>query len=76
MIWQPHTRKPEALLPALIAVPGVGDGDPDDGPFLLPGIYHFDTRFGCWMNEHTGLKLRHETFWWISETDILASLPR
>lgn len=78
MIWQPHTRTPEhPSQTAIIAVECVelAPGDCDNRHFILSDIYRFDTRYGCWMTEVTGLKLKHKAFWWLPEDELLATLP-
>ena len=76
MIWQPHTRIPEQPgQTAIIAVKCAKD-DPDDvDRYLLAELYRFDQRFDCWISEGSGLKLKHDVFWWLPETDLLATLP-
>jgi hypothetical protein len=72
MHWNTHIAEPEMNETAVIAV-----FDPADGkPFLLGEIYKFCERHGCWMSESTGLKLKHEAFFWLPEAALLGSLPQ
>jgi len=69
--WHTHAVAPKMGETALIAI-----FDPEDNEaFLLGEIYRFCERHGCWMSETTHLKLKHDTFFWVSESTVLGSLP-
>lgn len=72
MSWQPHTRRPlDPKQTVIVAVPCAIDGQ----PYLLAELYRWEERFGCWIGENSGLRIKHAVFWWLAETELLASLP-
>ena len=68
MRWRPHTEKPEPdVMSGVIACP-----DPQ-GAFLL-GVKLW--RNGQWVDEDDGFPVKSEKFWWIPESEVVATLPR
>jgi hypothetical protein len=76
MNWHTHIVKPAPFETAVIAViPHPGDFH-DNKPFLLGEIYRFDPKHDCWIGEANGLILKHQTYFWMPEDQLLRSLTQ
>ncbi len=66
--WYSQDEKPQGPEVAVIAAF-------DDGtPFLLPELHAWSEAHGCWMSHTGGLLLKHATYKWAREADVLAVL--
>lgn len=71
MHWNTHVVRADPKQPALIAVHCLIDNK----PYLLEELYVWDEGHACWISERCGLKLKHQAYWWLPETDLLETLP-
>lgn len=72
--WRPHTEHPTEHCAAVIAVPVEGlDDDEAASPLLMPRVFNWHPIHG-WAEEETDHPLLYPEFWWMPESDLLASL--
>lgn len=72
--WRPHTETPsERYSAALIAMPDLDD--PETEPPYILGIYIW-SHDAEWRCETNGAPMRQAVYWWLPETELLATLPR
>lgn len=76
--WHPASEAPTLPETAVIATKLPNEYSPDamGGYFILDEMYRFDLKLQRWLGETSGLLLRHESYWWMRENDLLAGLPQ
>jgi hypothetical protein len=61
---------------ALIAIAAPEECDPGGVPDvrLMTELHIFNPADGRWYSERGGMPLRHETYWWLPETEIIEGI--
>lgn len=71
--WRPHTERPRQICTAVIAVRFDPEREDDNGMVLLPAIFQWSPGAG-WTDEETDAPLLHNEFFWLPESDLLATI--
>lgn len=72
--WNAASVIPTEPETAVIAVLPHSAAPEDSSPFLLAEVFRFDPHYQRWIGETSGLLLKHKSFWWAREEDVLAGL--
>lgn len=76
MKWHLHTEQPRPEDLPITALIVVYDRDEEE-PLLMPGVHTMTVKTaGEWVDEGTWRPLRAEKFWWLSESDLMVTLPK